>query len=262
MTAPVELYYREAGNPEYRPLILLHGLFGSSANWMGVVRRLESDWRLIVPDLRNHGRSPHAPSMSYLEMAEDILAMMDRLGLGDAQLLGHSMGGKLAMTLALRDAERVDKLVVADVAPVNYAHRFDAIFKGLQTLNLDRLGDRKEADRLLSASVESAETRQYLLQNLLKKEDGWSWRFHLAVLLEEIETITGFPDLSGSSFPGEALFIYGGNSSYVQADSLSRIREFFPFARMRMLSGAGHWVYAEQPDSFVQIVSNFLKAPA
>jgi esterase len=238
-------------------LILLHGLFGSSTNWMGIVRRLASDWRLVIPDLRNHGRSPHTSSMSYPEMAGDVLALMDRLGLKDAYITGHSMGGKLAMTLALQQGERVDKLVVVDVAPVNYAHRFDEIFKGLLGLRLDRLSDRQEADRLLSTDVGSAETRQYLLQNLIKQNGRWAWRFHLAELAAEIETIAGFPDLSGSSFPGDTLFVYGGNSSYVQADYLPSIRAFFPFARMRMLTGAGHWVYAEQPEQFTRALRTF-----
>ncbi|MEN8178929.1 MAG: alpha/beta fold hydrolase [Pseudomonadota bacterium] len=255
----IELHYRESGDPEGQPLILLHGLFGSSANWMGIARRLESDWRIIIPDLRNHGRSPHADSMSYPRMAEDLVALMDRLEISTTNLVGHSMGGKLAMVLAVQNGERVNKLVVADAAPVGYAHRFDAIFSGLQAIRLDLLTSRQEAEQILAESVASNETRQYLLQNLAKQSGAWSWRFNLAALASEIETIAGFPELAGQSFPGDVLFIYGGNSSYVQAEYLPAIREVFPFARMRMLAGAGHWVYAEQPEQFTQAMKTFLK---
>ena len=256
----IDLYYRELGDSAAEPLILLHGLFGSSANWMGIARRLESDWRIIIPDLRNHGRSAHAASMSYQQMAGDLVALMDRLEMSCAHLIGHSMGGKLAMTLALNQGDRVDKLVVADVAPVSYTHSFDSILNGLQSLRLDLLTSRQQADQLLADSVDSHATRQYLLQNLLKQSAAWVWRFNLPVLASEITTIAGFPDQSGNSFPGDVLFIYGGNSSYVKAEYQPAIREAFPFARLRMLAGAGHWVYAEQPEQFTQAVTNFLKA--
>ena len=256
----VELYYRESGNPEAEPLILLHGLFGSSANWMGIARRLEADWRLIIPDLRNHGRSPHAEVMSYPEMAEDVISLMDRMGIERAHLLGHSMGGKLAMELALQHGDRVDKLVVADVAPISYAHRFDTIFDRLQAIDLEQLESRQQADDILAERVESQETRQYLLQNLVKQSGKWVWRFNLAVLAREIETIAGVAESSDHSFPGDALFIYGGNSSYVKAEYRPTILKLFPFARMRMLTGAGHWVYAEQPEPFIHALVTFLKA--
>jgi len=256
----VELYYRESGDPEAEPLILLHGLFGSSANWMGIARHLENTWRLIVPDLRNHGRSPHAEDMSYQAMAGDVIALMDRLGIGAVNLLGHSMGGKLAMVTALLNGGRVNKLAVADASPVGYEHRFEAILSGLQSIELDKLTDREEAEQRLAETVDSRETRQYLLQNLLKQSGAWTWRFNLSVLAREIETITGFPDLSKQTFPGDVLFIHGGNSPYVKPEYQPAIRKLFPFARIRMLPGAGHWVYAEQPEPFSQAVRNFLTA--
>ena len=189
----IDLHYREAGNPRAKPLILLHGLFGSSANWMGIARRLESDWHVIIPDLRNHGRSPHVTSMSYPQMAADLIALLDRMEISTAHMLGHSMGGKLAMTLALTKGDRVEKLVVADVAPVSYAHRFDNIFDGLFAIDLDRLDSREEADQVLSASVKSVQIRQYLLQNLTKQSTGWSWRFNLKELSREIKSIASAP---------------------------------------------------------------------
>lgn len=258
-SSAIDLYFREAGIPEGQPLVLLHGLFGSSANWMGIARRLESATRIIVPDLRNHGRSPHASSMSYQLMANDLVSLMDRLEISSAHILGHSMGGKLAMMVALDYAERVNKLIVADVAPVSYPHRFDEIFTGLEAVNLSKLSNRLQADQILAETVANIQTRQYLLQNLVKQSGEWVWRFNLEQLATEIAVIAGFPELAGRSFPGDVLFIYGGNSSYLKAEYMPTIRGLFPFARMRMLPGAGHWVYAEQPEQFSQAVKAFLR---
>lgn len=254
----VELHYRESGDPKATPVLLLHGLFGSSANWMGVAHRLESDYRIIIPDLRNHGRSPHAEPMNYESMALDMLRLMHRLDIPHAHLIGHSMGGKVAMWLALHHPESIEKLVVADIAPVNYGHRFEAIISGLQGVALTQLSGREDADRQLSPWVGSLGVRQYLLQNLVKLPTGWSWRFNLAGLCRAMDTLAGFPTQATRPFPGDVLFVYGGNSDYVQVDSQPAIRACFPYARLRMLAGSGHWVYAEQPEAFVQAVSAFL----
>jgi pimeloyl-ACP methyl ester carboxylesterase len=259
MSSPaIELHYRQFGEPDATPLMLLHGLFGSSANWLGIARQLQDRYRLILPDLRNHGRSPHATPMDYPAMAGDILALLERLELPFCHLVGHSMGGKVGMWLALTRAERVGRLVVADVAPVSYAHRFETIFGGLQAIDLARLPDRRTADRQLAEFVESHQVRAYLLQNLIKRDRTWAWRFNLPLLEREIATLAGFPELQGRSFPGDALFLYGGNSSYVQADAFAAIRAGFPFARLRALAGAGHWVYADQPEAFIQNLERFL----
>jgi len=254
----VDLYYREFGDPKAPPMLLLHGLFGSSANWVGIAHRLESDYHIIIPDLRNHGRSPHAESMSYELMVLDLLRLMRRLELPQVHVIGHSMGGKAAMWLALNHPEYIEKLVVADIAPVNYGHRFEAIFSGLQGVALTQLSGREDADRQLSQWVGSLGVRQYLLQNLVKHSAGWSWRFNLAVLCKAMDTLAAFPKGITRSFPGDVLFLYGGNSDYVEADSQPEIRACFPYARLRMLAGSGHWVYAEQPEAFVQAVKAFL----
>lgn len=254
----IELYFRQFGEPQAPPLLLLHGLFGSSANWVGIARRLLADYHLIVPDLRNHGRSPHAQDMDYPAMAADILGLLERLEIPAAHIVGHSMGGKVAMWLALTRPDRINRLVVADVAPVDYPHRFDAIFSGLQAIDLTQLTDRRAADRQLAVSVESRQVREYLLQNLVKQSHGWAWRLNLPVLHRQIATLANFPALGGRSFPGDALFIYGGNSDYVRADYFPAIRSGFPFARLRAVAGAGHWVYADQPEAFLQAIRAFL----
>ena len=254
----IELHFRQFGERTARPLLLLHGLFGSSANWLGIARRLQDRYRLILPDLRNHGRSPHTQRMDYPAMAKDILQLLARLEIPTTHIIGHSMGGKVAMWLALTQPERVDRLVVVDVAPVAYAHRFETIFAGLQAIDLGCLSDRREADRQLAGQVESKQVRGYLLQNLVKQADGWAWRLNLPILKRAIATLAGFPDPGAMSFPGDALFIYGGNSNYVQSEHVAAIRNGFPFARLRSVAGAGHWVYADQPDGFIHALDAFL----
>ncbi|MEJ2691846.1 MAG: alpha/beta fold hydrolase [Candidatus Thiodiazotropha sp.] len=255
----LSLYYRELGSAQAPPLLLLHGLFGVSNNWMGVVKLLQEDFRLILPDLRNHGRSPHHPRMDYPAMAGDLLALLDRLRLDSVSLLGHSMGGKVAMWMALLEPERVERLVVADIAPVPYPSRFDEIFQGLQELPLAELSGRQSADQRLAGRVGQRAVRQYLLQNLVKRTQGWEWRFNLPVLSRSRETLGDFPASEGRSFAGEVLFLYGERSDYVRPEYREAIERLFPHARRRMLPAAGHWLYAEQPEAFSRAVRMFLK---
>ncbi len=254
----LSLHYREYGDPEHPPLLMVHGLFGASGNWMGVVKHLQADFRLILPDLRNHGRSPHHAVMDYPAMADDLLALLDRLELDSACLLGHSMGGKAAMWLALTRPERVDRLAVADIAPVGYPSRFERIFQGLQQLPLAEIADRDAADRRLAQWVPERAVRQYLLQNLVKQSGTWQWRFNLPVLSAARESLSGFPLSEGFSFAGEVQFLYGERSDYVKPEYRTSIMRLFPLARLRMLPGAGHWLYAEQPEAFSRAVMAFL----
>jgi esterase len=253
------LYYRDLGDPTRPALCLMHGLFGSSSNWMGIVRRLDQDYRILVPDLRNHGRSPHADEMNYPVMVEDLMALLDSLELQSVSLLGHSMGGKVAMWSALSYPERVDKLIVADIAPVTYGNLFASIFTGLQGMPLQQLQNREEADSYLSEYVQDQGVRQYLLQNLVKPKQGWVWRFNLKVLKRAISMLSGFPEIGQSVYPGDVLFIHGEKSDYVNSDAQKVIQQCFPHNRRRMIHGAGHWLYAEQPDLFSQALTNFLK---
>lgn len=255
----IKLHYREYGEPEHPPVLLLHGLFGVSSNWMGVVKLLQADYRLILPDLRNHGRSPHHAKMDYPAMAGDLLALLDRLQLHSATLLGHSMGGKAAMWLALQQPERVERLVVADIAPVSYPSRFEQIFQGLEALPLAELTGRESADRHLARWISSRPLRQYLLQNLVKRPQGWQWRFNLPALSRSIESLARFPLAEGLSFAGEALFLHGERSDYVRPEHREEIDRLFPHARQRMLPKAGHWLYAEQPEAFSRVVKGFLR---
>ncbi len=258
MTPP--LYCRQYPAAANAPsLLLLHGLFGSSANWHPIARRLQASFHVLSPDLRNHGRSPHDPLMSYPAMAGDILDLLDAQGLDRVDLVGHSMGGKVAMWLALHHPERVNRLVPVDMAPVKYPHRFENIFTALETLPLQHLASRSAADAWLARTLDSAGLRAFLLQNLLKHGEIWRWRINLRVLRGAIETLLDFPEEThGRQFPGETLFIYGGRSDYMNQRRAEQARLYFPFARLRMIPEAGHWVYAEAPEAFFSALSRFL----
>jgi esterase len=241
------------------PVVLLHGLFGSSANWHGIARRLAQGRRVLAPDLRNHGRSPHHPRMTYPAMASDLLALLDRQGISEAALVGHSMGGKAAMWLALEAPHRVQALAVADIAPVAYPARFGGLIQTLADLDLDGLADRREADARLASSLPDAALRGYLLQGLAREGGRWHWRTNLTALRSGMKDILGFPDPDGRQYAGPTLFLYGTESDYLTGAHLSVIRRLFPLARLRPLPGAGHWLYAEQPETFLAALRGFLK---
>lgn len=267
MTTGLRLHLRHYGEAAagHLPLILIHGLFGSASNWHGIARRLATEHQVLVPDLRNHGQSPWAPRMDYKAMAADLAALLDDQGIARASLVGHSMGGKAAMWLALSAPERVGSLVVADIAPMTYASRHGDLVKALAGLPLADIKNRRDADTRLAATVHSAPVRAYLLQNLVYDQSGgednrrWRWRLNLEVLAHTLVGILGFPETSDLHYPGPALFIYGGRSGYLTAEGLPRIRALFPHARLHGIPNAGHWVYADQPDAFLAAVSGFLK---
>ena len=257
----MKLHYREYGSySESRAtLILLHGLLGSSANWHGIARKLEPGNHIIVPDLRNHGASPHADRADYPAVGADVLELIEEHGLDSVLLVGHSMGGKAAMWLALRQPECVAGLVVVDIAPVRYEHEFDTIFRALRSINPVLLQNRGEADRLLAGRLSDPGLRQYLLQNLTRREGEWYWRANLDALEAAMADIVGFPDIPAAvQYPGPAFFLYGTASDYVRPEHQPRIRALFPRARMRSLVGAGHWLYAQRPDEFLSAVRRFV----
>ena len=255
------IFHRAYGDPQSSrtPVLLLHGLFGSSANWHGIAKHLAQERPVVSMDLRNHGRSPWDASMGYKEMAADLGALLDSIGVERAVLVGHSMGGKAAMWLALTQPDRVEAVVVADIAPVTYPGRFETIVDALSRLELDGLGSRREAETRLEDRLPDPAVRAYLLQNLIKEGDGWRWRVNLASLSRSIDQLMSFPRADGRQYPGPALFVYGTDSDYVTGTQLGAIRMLFPLARLRAVSNAGHWVYADQPDAFVRAVKGFLR---
>jgi esterase len=261
---PLPLCHRDYGDPAdpATPILLIHGLFGSAANWQPVVtglhRRLGADRRLIVPDLRNHGRSPHDAILSYEAMAADLIGLLDGRGIECVSLVGHSLGGKVAMWLALNWPERIEALAVVDIAPVTYGSRFRRLIAALRGLNLKMIDSRRDADNRLAADIPDPLMRGFLLQNLRKTEAGWAWRINLAALPDAMEGLRTFPDPRGRQFHGQTAFIHGARSDYVTPSQLPLLHTLFPRAELLVIPDAGHWVHADQLEVFTQALANFL----
>lgn len=241
------------------PLIILHGLFGTGGNWRSIARRLATGRRVWTVDLRNHGASPHAEPMDYDTMAGDILLLLEHERLESAALLGHSMGGKVAMTVALRHPTRVQALIVVDIAPVRYPNRVGPLITAMQGLPLQALPDRDAADRQLAQKVPDTQLRQYLLQNLVRSDRGFRWRMNIDAIASALDEILGFPEVNtGVSYPGPCCFINGERSDYVLPQHDGVLAERFPRARRVTIPGAGHWLNAEYPEVLIANIENFL----
>ncbi|WP_417564920.1 alpha/beta fold hydrolase [Marinobacter sp.] len=261
----VALNHRITG--EGSPLILLHGLFGSLENLGGIARRLEDQWQIHALDERNHGSSPHTEAMDYPAMAADVIAYMDAQGIEKASLLGHSMGGKVAMQVALQAPERVDKLIVADIAPVSYKPHHDAILEGLTGIHLTGVRSRQDADKLMADFVDTPGVRQFLLKNLERipreqqKEGGpmFRWRLNLPVIDACYENLAKAPEGNGP-FTGPVLFLKGADSAYIQEKHRDDIQRLFPQAQLRVIQDTGHWLHAEKADTFAALCRRFLSA--
>ncbi len=240
------------------PVLVLHGLFGSATNWRAAARQLAQSYRVITVDLRNHGRSPHHAEMTYPLMARDLEMLMDEIGLRRAAMVGHSMGGKAAMVLALTRPQRVDRLVVVDIAPTRYTHTHAPLIAAMQGLDLTTLRSRADADRLLRDRIPDVATRLFLLQNLAREQGRYLWRLNLGALSAHMDDIMSFPDTGNASYDGPTLFVRGQRSDYVEARHRALIMERFPRARVVTVDDAGHWVHADQPGRLVHVLENFL----
>jgi len=247
--------YGETGSP----VVVLHGLFGSSRNWMTAARRLASEHVVVAADLRNHGTSPHTDTMTYPEMAEDVAETVTALGLGPVALVGHSMGGKAAMITAFEHPELVDRLVVVDVAPVAYPPAFVGYVHAMREADLTAVRRRADVEEQLVEAVPEAGTRAFLLQNLVLDDEGARWRPNLPVIEAALPAISGWPDISGR-YDGPTLFLYGGKSDYVRPEHHDTIKAYFPNATFAEIPESGHWVHAERLDDFLAAVTPFLDA--
>lgn len=245
------------GQPgDAQPLVIAHGLFGSARNWGAVAKRLATAREVIAVDLRNHGDSPQEPDASYPALAADLAEVIAANG-GRADLLGHSMGGKAAMVLALTDPARVARLIVADIAPVAYSRSQIEYVRAMQAVDLAGVARRSDGDTALVEAVPEAALRAFLLQSLAIGPEGARWKLDLDALSDQMPVIMGFPDLPGR-FDGPALFLTGGASDYVQDAHWPGIRARFPAARRQALPGVGHWLHAEAPQAFAAEVAAFL----
>jgi esterase len=243
-------------------LIVLHGLFGSHQNWQPVARRLSGRFRVHTVDLRNHGASPHHDEVNYPLMAEDLHGFMDQAGIASAHVLGHSLGGKVAMQFALLWPQRVGKLVVVDIAPRAYESVHDEVFAALRGLHLSRIRTRTEADAALAGSIPHHATRRFLLTNLVPlPEGGFRWRVNLEALSAQREQLTAA--VTGMvPFEGPMLFVRGGCSDYVCDTDRVPIERLFPQARLETIEGAGHWVHVDALEAFLDQITSFLLGAA
>lgn len=242
------------------PLIILHGLFGMLDNWQTAAKQLSDNFMVFILDQRNHGRSPHVDGIDYPSMAHDLRLFMEENWLHEAHLLGHSMGGKTVMQFALEYPEMVDKLIVVDIAPKAYAGGHQLIFQALQSLELETVESRSEADQKLGQLVSELGIRQFLLKNLSRDKEtgGFRWKMNLSVIARDYPKIIAGVDTDGY-FEGDTLFIRGGNSDYIEDSDEQPIKDIFPSAQIETIEGAGHWVHAEQPQALLKVVRQFLE---
>ncbi|MCU4676420.1 alpha/beta fold hydrolase [Catenovulum sp. 2E275] len=240
-------------------VVLLHGLLGSHQNLATVAKCLAEHYTVINLDLRNHGASGHDSEHNYQLMAEDVIATLDELKINQFVLFGHSMGGKTAMQIALSYPDRVQKLIVEDIAPVTYPERHKAIFDGLQAIDLTKLNNRQQADASLQQYVADIGIRRFLLTNLSRSEQGWQWKMNLPAIVEQYSNICDFTPPENSTFSNPVLFVKGGDSDYIQAQHQSIIKALFPNVTAKIIQGAGHWIHAEKSKIFNKVILDFIQ---
>lgn len=249
------------GTATDRPALLVaHGLFGSAKNWGAIARRLGLRRRVVTVDMRNHGNSGWSERHDYRAMAGDLAEVVAAHG-GEMDVLGHSMGGKAAMALALTEPERVRRLVVADIAPVAYSHSQIGYVEAMRGLDLSGITRRAQADAALAAAVPEPAVRAFLLQSLMLEEGRAEWKLNLDALGAEMPRIMDFPAFE-TPFTGPTLFLTGGRSDYVRPEHRERILALFPAAEHEALAGAGHWLHADAPNAFIDAVEGFLDRPS
>ncbi|MFM8413510.1 MAG: alpha/beta fold hydrolase [Planctomycetota bacterium] len=253
----VDLAFSETGAGP--PLVILPGLFGSKRNWASIARMLGDRHRVITADLRNHGESPWADRHDYPALADDVARLVERVAGGAAAVLGHSMGGKAAMMLALTQPALVERLVVVDIAPVVSTGTPIAYVRALRSLPLARFTRRSEVADALADVIPDRAVRNFLSLNAALTDGGLAWTLNLAALERDFELILGFPDVPpGQSYAGPTLFLTGGASEYVRPEHRPAIDRLFPAAAVATIAGAGHWVHADAPEAFVAAVTRFL----
>ena len=252
----MELFCQNAGNGG-ECVVLLHGLFGASSNLKPIARGLEDRYRCILPDLRNHGRSPHSDQMDCSLMAGDLVELMDKQDIDSAHLLGHSMGGKVAMQFALTHGSRVRSLAVADIAPVSYPPHHTQVLAALDEISKTDSISRRDAQAKLVAALDEPAVAAFLMTNWTRYENGtYGWRFNLSALIDQYDEIAAAP--WGEAFQGPTLFIKGELSDYIVSDYRDQTLALFPAARMKVMAGCGHWLHAEKPAIFTRLVRDFI----
>jgi len=255
----MKLFFRKSGNG--RPLVIMHGLFGISDNWAGLAKQWSENFTVYALDLRNHGQSPHSEEWNYAGMAEDVLEFLGDEKLNNVTILGHSMGGKVAMKLAIEYPMAVSKLIVSDIAPRRYASQNKDVVAALLKVDLSVIQSRKDAESILKHDLHDAGTLQFLLKNLFWKDDGsgekrLAWRFNLDVISRNLDEILA-PTLPESTCETESLFLRGSKSPYILEEDALEIALVFPNSSIVTIENAGHWVHADQPAAMYEAVMTF-----
>jgi len=237
-----------------------HGLFGQGKNWTQIAKALSADHRVVLVDMPNHGRSPWTETFDYLDLADQVAETLRPEA--PLSLVGHSMGGKIAMCLALRHPELVERLAVVDIAPVAYdsGREFVGYIETMRALDLASIERRDQAEEALREAVPNPVVRSFLLQNLRRTEDGWHWQVNLELLGEEMAGLVGWPDaeLGEATYDGPVLLVGGADSDYISDASAGEMDRRFPRNRRVLVKGAGHWVHSEQPEVFLEVMRRFL----
>lgn len=253
----MQLNYLSYGSGD--PLIILHGLFGSLDNWHTLSKQFAERYHVFSLDQRNHGRSPHSDEFNYSILVEDLRDFMEQQNIKTANILGHSMGGKAAMQFALSYPDRVSKLIIADIAPKSYPPALQELFETLLSIDLGEFSERKDIDKALADKVKDFSVRQFILKNIyLNDEEKFCWKMNLPILHRNYLEMSGSINLS-NSFSKATLFIRGEKSSYIEDSDRELIKSYFPSAQIVTMAKVGHWVHAENPKEFFQIVMEFLK---
>jgi esterase len=255
----MQLNYKQYST-QGKPLLVLHGLFGSLANWGWHSKQLASHFAVYAVDLRNHGESPHADAMNYEVMAEDVKQLLQHLQIDSCYMIGHSMGGKVAMQLALTAPELIERLLVVDIAPVTYPAKADGhlgVLAGMKAVDPAAIKNRAEAEQLLEPYIEDEATRRFVLTNLVRQDDGkYKWRLNLLAIEKHYDRLREKPG-AGKVFAGPTLFVKGDLSRYLQKKHEPEILEMFPAASVKIIMETGHWLHAEKPQVFQKIALDF-----
>jgi pimeloyl-ACP methyl ester carboxylesterase len=255
-TEPLDLSHRHWGSGQ--PLILIHGLFGSSINWQTLAQRLAQEWSVYAVDLRNHGDSPHHPDFDYAALVQDLESFMTRQKIEKGILIGHSLGGKTAMAFADRWPQKTEALIVLDIAPRPYPAAHRELLEALWNLPADRIGSRQEALDALATQIPMPATRQFLLKNLVRVDGRYRWRINLEAIDRHMEALSQGPRLT-RPYPGPTLFLRGGRSGYITEADADLIHERYPDARIVTIESAGHWLYADAPEETLAAICGHLR---
>ncbi len=239
-------------------IVLVHGLFGSLENLGIIARQLKDDYSVYAIDLPGHARSGHLDDISLASMADTVVNWMDSIDLPQAHFLGHSLGGKVSMEIALRHPEKINKLIVADIAPVSYPRRHDDVFTAFGAVDLNAISSRGDADKVMKQFVDVDSVRSFLLKNLEKNDGHWQWKMDLDGLEQSYEKLIAGNTLYDASFERPVLFIKGEQSDYILPEHQEKILELFPLAEAKIIHGTEHWLHVQKPDIFAHTVKRFL----